>query len=45
MDDLLLGPSIGLGVVNGRTVTGSASVRQYRHAYLANNDVGDFAEF
>ena len=46
-DRLFNGFNLGLGVINGRTVTGSASIRQFQttRAYLANNNVGDFAAF
>ncbi len=46
-DRLFSGFNLGLGTINGRTVTGSASLRQFAttRAYLANNSVGAFADF
>ncbi len=46
-DRLFSGFNLGLGTVNGRTITGSASLRAFsgtREA-LANNNVGEFANF
>jgi carboxypeptidase family protein len=39
--------NLGLGPIDGRTITGSASLRVYptTRGYLANNDVGAFADF
>ena len=47
LDQLFNGFNLGLGRINGRTVTGSASVRAFSttREYLANNDVGAFANF
>jgi hypothetical protein len=47
LDGLFNGFNLGLGRVNGRTVTGSASVRAFSttREYLANNDVGAFTGF
>jgi hypothetical protein len=44
-DQLFMGLNLGLGVVNGTTVTGSASARQYSatSGYLNGNNVGAFA--
>src|SRR5262249_53220287 len=48
MDQLFMGLNVpGTGVVNGSTITGSAAVRQNptMNTFLANNDVGGFANF
>lgn len=47
LDQLFAGFDLGLGVVNGRTVTGSASARAFTstRGYLANNNVGSFASY
>jgi hypothetical protein len=46
-DRLFRGFNLGLGAVDGRNVTGSASVRAFSstRGLLANNNVGDFASF
>jgi hypothetical protein len=46
-DFMFEGFDLGLGVINGRTVTGSASLRAYAptRAYLATNNIGAFASF
>ncbi len=47
LDRLFNGFNLGLGRIDGRTVTGSASVRAYSQTrgLLANNNVGGFADF
>jgi len=47
MDRLFFGIDLGLGRINGRTVTGSDSLRanSTTRVLLANNDVGSFADF
>ena len=47
MDRLFNGFNLGLGPVNGQTVTGSASVRAFSgtRGFLANNQVGGFADY
>src|SRR5262249_39140347 len=47
LDDLLFGFNLGLGAINGRTVTASQSLRAYSgtRGYFANNDVAGFADF
>ncbi len=44
-DQMLKGLNLGLGAVNGTTITGSASLRQNTlfRAFIANGDVGQFA--
>jgi hypothetical protein len=46
-DKMLNGLNLGLGPINGTTVTGSASLRNntLSRAFLANGDVGQFADF
>ncbi len=46
-DRLFEGFNLGLGAVDGRTVTGSASVRAFTstRGFLATNNVGSFASF
>jgi hypothetical protein len=46
-DDMLRGLNLGSGVINGTTVTGSASLRAntLTRAQLANGNVGQFADF
>jgi len=46
-DQIFNGLNLGLGAVNGATVTGSQSVRQYSatKAYFANNSPGAFASW
>src|SRR6185436_13353626 len=46
-DDLFLGFNLGLGFINGSTVRGSASLRNFTttRGMLANNNVGSFASF
>jgi hypothetical protein len=46
-DQIFLGYDLGLGRINGRTVTGSASLRAFdlTRSYFANNDIGGFADF
>jgi hypothetical protein len=47
LDQIFNGLNLGLGVVNGTTVTGSQSVRNHTstRAFFANNNVGAFAAF
>jgi hypothetical protein len=47
LDQIFNGLDLGLGVVNGTTVTGSQSVRSNSNtrAFFANNNVGAFASF
>ena len=47
LDRMLNGLNLGMGAVNGTTVTGSASLRNntLSRAFLANGDVGQFADF
>jgi len=47
LDALFFGFNLGLGFIDGRNVTGSASARAFAgtRAALANNDVGEFASF
>ncbi|HET9220422.1 MAG TPA: TonB-dependent receptor [Terriglobia bacterium] len=47
LDQIFNGLDLGLGVVNGTTVTGSQSVRSNTNtrAFFANNNVGAFASF
>jgi hypothetical protein len=47
LDSIFQGLNLGLGVVNGTTVTGSASVRQNSttRGFFANYNVGAFANF
>jgi hypothetical protein len=46
-DQIFNGYNLGLGAVNGTTVTGSASVRQYSNTktFFANDSPGAFASF
>ncbi|MBI2150378.1 MAG: TonB-dependent receptor [Acidobacteria bacterium] len=46
-DQMLRGLNLGSGVINGRTVTGSASLRAntLTRGFLANGNVGQFADF
>ncbi len=46
-DSLLNGLNLGLGPVNGNTVTGSASLRAFQNtrSFLANNEAGSFARY
>jgi hypothetical protein len=46
-DQMLNGLNLGLGTINGTTVTGSASLRQntQTRGFLANGDVGQLASF
>lgn len=45
-DQMLRGLNLGLGAVNGTTVTGSASLRQNTifRSFIANGDIGQFAD-
>jgi hypothetical protein len=45
-DRMLRGLNLGLGAVNGTTVTGSASLRQNTifRSFIANGDIGQFAD-
>ena len=45
-DQMFLGLDLGLGRINGRTITASASLRAFdlTQGYLANNDIGGFAD-
>jgi hypothetical protein len=47
LDQMLRGLNLGSGAVNGTSVTGSASLRNNTstRAFLANGDVGQFADF
>jgi hypothetical protein len=47
LDSIFQGLDLGLGPVNGTTVTGSASVRKNSttRKWFANNNVGDFANY
>jgi hypothetical protein len=47
LDSLFRGFNLGLGTVNGRTVTGSQSARLFSETrgFFANNDVGGFANY
>ena len=47
LDRLFNGFNLGLGQIDGRNVTGSASLRQFPNTrgFLANNNVGSFANF
>jgi len=46
-DDMLRGLNLGSGVINGTTVTGSASLRANTNtrAFIANGNVGQLADF
>ena len=46
-DDMLKGLNLGSGVINGTTVTGSASLRTNANtrAFIANGNVGQLADF
>lgn len=47
LDAIFRGLNLGLGRVNGTTVTGAASVRQFSNtrSFFANNDAGGFADY
>src|SRR5207247_7563029 len=46
-DDMLRGLNLGSGVINGTTVTGSASLRANTNtqAFIANGNIGQLADF
>jgi hypothetical protein len=47
LDQIFRGLNLGLGVVNGTTITGSQSVRNNANTrlFFANNNVGEFAQY
>ena len=47
LDSIFRGLNLGLGRVNGTTVTGAASVRAFSNtrSFFANNDAGGFADY